>query len=30
MHEPDMDVVEEGNIFHKSEEINSDWSTHAL
>ena len=29
-HEPDMDVVEEGNIFYKSEEINSDWSTHAL
>ena len=30
MHEPDMDVVEEGNNFYKSEEINSDWSTHAL
>ena len=23
--EPDMDVAEEGNIFYKSEEINSKW-----
>ena len=28
--EPDMVVAEEGNIFYKSEEINSNWSTHAL
>ena len=28
--EPDMIVAEEGNIFYKSEKINSNWSTHAL